>query len=172
MKLKARWQEFRQSSWDSRPLQERRILSIAFIVLMPVVIYFLLWQPAHTAIVRLNKTLPTLRMQDALMKRQAAEASLLLQRSQPAILNPAAMKIAIENSAANFQLRNSIEALDGVEPNGVRIIFSSVSYAKWLKWMHNLQQEQHIRVETLNVVALQSAGMVKISATLVNGVNN
>lgn len=172
MILKTRWQEFKKASWDNRPAQERRILSMASVVLMPMLVYFLLWQPAHTAISRLNKILPTLRMQDALLKRQATEASLLRQRSQPAILTPAAMKTAIENSAANFQLRNSIEALDGVEPNGVRIIFSSVSYAKWLKWMHNLQQEQHIRVETLNVVALQSPGMVKISATLVNGVSN
>lgn len=171
MNLKTRWLEFKKDSWDSRPAQERRILGSGSALLMPLLVYFLLWQPAHSAVARLNKALPTLRMQNAMLQRQAAEVSLLRQRAQPALLNPAAMKTAVENSAASFQLRNSIEALDGIEPNGVRIIFSSVSYAKWLKWMRNLQQEQHIRVETLNVVALQSPGMVKISATLVNGVS-
>lgn len=172
MNIKLRWLEFKKTSWDRRPAQERRILGLAAVALAPVVVYFLLWQPAHVAVAKLDKSLPMLRMQDELLKRQAMQASLLRQRSQPAVLNPAAMKTAIENSAASFQLRNAIEALDGVEPNGVRIIFSSVSYAKWLRWMRNLQQEQHIRVETLNVVALQSPGLVKISATLVNGVNN
>lgn len=170
MNMKTRWLEFKKTAWDKRPAQERRLLGITSVVLAPVVVYFLLWQPAHDAVAKLNKSLPTLRMQATVVKRQAAEVGALKQRSQPAMLTPTAMKLAIENSAVSFQLRNSIEALDGVEPNGVRITFSSVPYAKWLSWMRNLQQEQHIRVDTLNVAALQNPGMVKISATLVNGV--
>lgn len=170
MNMKTRWLEFKKTAWDKRPAKERRILGIASLVLAPVAVYFLLWQPAHDAVAKLNKSLPTLRMQAALVKQQAAEVAALKQRSQPAVLPPAAMKLAIENSAVSFQLRSSIEALDGVEPNGVRITISSVPYAKWLSWMRSLQQEQHIRVDMLNVVALQNPGMVKISATLVNGV--
>jgi len=171
MSLNTRWQEFRKNAWDQRPARERRILAAGTAVLAPAVFYFLLWQPAHDGIARLEKTLPQMRMQAALMKREAAELDTLRQRAQPAMLSPAAMKAAIENSATAFQLRNSIESLENIEPNGVRITFSSVPYAKWSDWMRSLQQGQHIRVDTLSVVALQSEGMVKIDATLVNGVN-
>lgn len=171
MSLKTRWQEFRKKAWDRRPAHERRILGITSIVLTPLVIYFLLWQPAHQAVAKLEKVLPLMRMQALLMKRQAVEVEALRLRAQPASLDPAAMKTAIENSAASFKLRGSIETLESVEPNGVRITFSAVPYAQWLNWMRSLQHDQHIRVETLSVVALQSAGMVKISATLVSGVN-
>jgi len=172
MNMKTRWQEFKKSAWDKRPAQERRILGLAAVVLAPVVFYFLLWQPAHDAVAKLEKALPLMRMQTALLKREAAEVETLRQRAQPALLNSAAMKTAIENSAASFQLRGAIESLESMEPNGVRMALSSVSYANWLGWMRSLQRDQHIRVDTLSVVALPSEGMVKISATLVNGVNH
>jgi general secretion pathway protein M len=169
MSLKTRWREFRKTAWDKRPVQERRILGIASVVLTPLAVYLLLWQPAHEAVAKLEKVLPRMRMQALLMKRQAAEVEALRQLAQPALLDPATMKTAIENSAASFQLRGSLETLESIEPNGVRITFSSVPYAKWLNWLRSLQHDQHIRVDTLSVVALQSAGMVKISATLVSG---
>ena len=171
MSLNTRWQEYKKAAWGQRPERERRILAAGAAVLAPALFYLLFWQPAHEGIARLEKTLPVMRMQAALMKREAAEVDTLRQRAQPALMTPAAMKAAIENSATMFQLRSAIESMENVEPNGVRVTFSSVPYAKWLDWMHSLQQAQHIRVDTLSVVALQSEGMVKISATLVNGVN-
>lgn len=171
MSLKKKLQELKKTAWDSRPVRERRTLAAGAAVLAPVAAYFLLWQPAHDGIARLEKTLPLMRLQAAQMQRQAAEVDALRQRAQLALLNPSAMKTAIENSATLFQLRGAIESLDSVEPNGVRVNFSSVSYAKWLDWMRALQRDQHIRVDTLSVAPLQTEGMVKISATLVNGVN-
>ncbi|HEY5993676.1 MAG TPA: type II secretion system protein M [Gallionellaceae bacterium] len=170
MSLKTRLHEWKKTSWDSRPARERRILAAGMAVLAPVVVYFLLWLPAHDGIARLEKRLPLMRLQAAQMQRQAAEVDVLRLQAQPAVLNPTAMKSVLENSAATFQLRGAIESLEGMEPNGVRITFAAVPYARWLQWMRSLQRDQHIRVESLSVVALQTEGMVKISATLVNGV--
>lgn len=171
MNLNARWQELKKTSWGNRPLRERRVLAAGAAVLAPAVFYSLLWLPAHDGVDRLDKNLPLLRLQAAQMQRQVAEADTLRQRAQPAMLNPTAMKAVLENSAAAYQMRGAIESMEAVEPNGVRISLSSVPYAQWLEWVRSLQRDQHIRVETLSVVALQTGGMVKISATLVNGVN-
>jgi general secretion pathway protein M len=171
MNLKARLLEFKKTSWDSRPVREQRALAAGAAVLAPFIFYFMLWQPAHDGVARLQKSLPLMRLQAELMQRQAAEVDALRQRAQPAMLNPTAMKTALENSAEAYQLRGAIQSLELMEPNGVRIAFSSVSYAKWLEWMRSLQRDHHIRVDTLSVVALQTEGMVKINATLVNGVN-
>ncbi len=169
MNLKTRLQELKKKFWDTRLPRERRVLALGAAVLAPLLAYSLLWQPSHVGIAALQQTLPLTRLQAAQMKRQAAEVDALRQRAQPALLAPAAMKTAIENSATLFQVRGSIESMDSVEPNGVRVTFSSVPYAKWLNWVRSLQRDQHIRVDTLSVVALQNEGMVKISATLVNG---
>jgi general secretion pathway protein M len=169
MNLKPVWQRFRKRAWDGRPAQDRRILAAAAAVLAPALAYFVLWQPGHAAVARLKAQLPAMRTQAAIMKREAVDAELLRQRPRPAVLNPTAMKTAIERSAEAFQLRSAIESLEGMEPNGVRITFSAVPYARWLSWVRQLRQQQHIRVNTLSVVALQTEGMVKISATLVNG---
>jgi general secretion pathway protein M len=171
MNLKTHWQELRKNSWDNRPVRERRILAAGAFLLAPVVFYFLLWQPAHDGVAKLEKNLPLMRLQAVQMQRQAVEVDALRQRAQPSVITPTAMKAVLENSAAAFQLGGAIESLEPMEPNGVRIAFSSVPYAKWLEWMRSLQRGQHIRVETLSVVALQTEGMVKINATLVNGVN-
>lgn len=171
LSLKARWQQLRKTAWDSRPPQDRRALSLAAAVLVPTLAYFVLWQPAHVGVSKLQAQLPTLRTQAALMRREAREVEVLQQQAKPAMLNPTAMKSAIEDSAEAFQLRGAIQSLEGMEPNGVRISFASVPYGQWLAWVRRLQQEQHIRVDTLSVVALQTEGMVKIDATLVNGVN-
>jgi general secretion pathway protein M len=169
MNLKPAWQRFRKRAWDGRPAQDRRILAAAAAVLAPLLAYFVLWQPGHAAVARLKAQLPAMRTQAAIMKREAVEAEVLRRQAKPAVLNPAAMKAAIERSAEAFQLRSSIESLEGMEPNGVRITFSAVPYARWLSWVRQLRQQEHIRVNTLSVVALQTEGMVKISATLVNG---
>lgn len=169
--MKARWQQLRKTAWDTRPPQDRRALAFAAAVLAPVLAYFVLWQPAHTGVARLQAQLPAMRTQAALMKREAREVEVLQQQAKPAMVNPTAMKTAIENSAEAFQLRGAIQSLEGMEPNGVRISFASVPYAQWMGWVRRLQQEQHIRVDTLSVVALQTEGMVKIDATFVNGVN-
>ncbi len=169
--MKATWEQFRKTAWDSRPPQDRRALTFAAAVLAPILAYLVLWQPAHSGVDRLQAQLPAMRTQAALMKREAREVDVLRQQAKPAMLNPSAMKTAIENSAEAFQLRGAIQSLEGMEPNGVRISFSSVPYAQWLDWVRRLQQEQHIRVDTLSVVALQTEGMVKIDATLVNSVN-
>jgi type II secretory pathway component PulM len=169
MNFKPAWERLRKRAWDSRPAQDRRVLAAGAAVLAPTLAYFVLWHPAHVADARLEAQLPEMRTQAAIMKREAVEAAVLRQQPKPAVLNPTAMKAVIERSADAFQLRSAMESLEGMEPNGVRITFSAVPYARWLSWVRQLKAQQHIRVNTLSVVALQTEGMVKISATLVNG---
>lgn len=169
MSLRARWLQFKKQSWDSRSAQDRRILTVLAVVLAPLIAYVLLWQPAHTGVARLETSLPLMRFQADWMRRQAEQVDMLQQRAKPSLLNPSEMKTAVERSAEAYQLRSAIESMEGIEPDGLRIAFSAVPYARWLEWARHLQQDQHIRIDTLDVVALHTEGMVKINATLVNG---
>lgn len=167
--MKARWEKFKKRHWDGRSARERQILVFCALALAPLAAYSLLWQPAHTASAKLRASAPDLRAQAERVRAQVAEVGMLRHRPHPAVLDSAALKLAIEASAARHQLRGALSTLDAVEPRAVRISLASVSFEQWLGWLRDLQQEQHIRADSVSVAALPQTGMVKISATLTNG---
>jgi general secretion pathway protein M len=167
--MKARWAALKQRHWNGRPASERRLLAFLALILIPVFSYLLLWQPAHHAVAQLQASVPAMRAQAAHMRGQAAEVEALRHRPRPALFDAAALKTAVEESAVRHQLRDALSALDAQEPNTVRITLASISFAQWLGWIRELEQEQHIRVDAADIAALPQTGMVKISATLTNG---
>ena len=169
--MKTRWQELSSKHWNNRPVQERRIIAIASTLLFPIVFYFLLWQPAHHAVAMLHNTLPVLQAQALKLREQSAEVDALRHRPELAALDATALKSSIAESAARHQLRASITSLETQEPNGARITCDAVSFALWINWLRELEQEQHIRAEAISISALPQSGMVKVSATLNNGNN-
>lgn len=169
--MKTRWQELRNKHWTNRTAQERFLILTLSAVLTPVVYYFLLWQPAHLAVGQLEQTLPTLRAQSLKLLDQATEVEALRHRPQLAALDSVALKISLEDSAQRKQLRSSITSIEMQESNGVRITCDAISFNLLLTWMRDIQQEQHIRAESLSIVALPQTGMVKVNATFTNGSN-
>lgn len=167
--MKSTWQAFKRNNWDARSLQERKVLTLLGWALAPVLIYFVLWQPARLAVKKLHASVPVMHMEAERLQIQAGEVERLRHFPKPALLDAVAMKSAIEDSASRHSLREAISTLDLQEPNAVRISFASVSFEQWLRWLRALQQEQNIRADSVSVAMLPQAGMVKISATLTNG---
>ena len=167
--MKANWLSFKKRYWDARTQQERNVLKLAAWALTPVLLYFGLWQPAHNAVQKLHASVPVMYMEAERLLNNASEVEMLRHRPKPALQDAVAMKATIEDSALRNHLREAISTLDLQEPNAVRIAFASVSFEQWLSWLRILQQEQHIRADSVSVAMLPQAGMVKISATLING---
>ena len=167
--MKANWLTFKKQYWDARSPQERNALKLAAWVLTPVLLYFVLWQPAHNAVQKLHVSVPGMYMSAERLRNHASEVEMLRHRPKPALLDAVALKSAVEDSALRHNLREAISTLDLQQPNAVRISFVSVSFEQWLRWLRALQQEQHIRADSVSVATLSQAGMVKVSATLVNG---
>ena len=167
--MKSAWKDFKKKNWDVRSQQERTLLKVAGWFLVPLLGYFVLWQPAHTAVQKLNFSMPLMNMQADRLQKQADEVELLRHRPKPALLDAVAMKSTIEESARRYGLKEALSSIDLQEPNAVRISFVAVSFESWLRWMGALQQEQHIRADSVSVAMLPQTGMVKINATLING---
>lgn len=167
--MKARWQAFKKRHWDGRAARERRAIVFAALALSPILAYFLFWQPAHVANKKLRADVPNMRIQAAHLRTQLAEAERLRHSPHPAVFDATALKVAVEASALRHNIRDAISTLDAQEPNAVRITLASVSFEQWMLWLRDLQQEQHIRAESVGIAALPLAGMVKVSATLNNG---
>lgn len=167
--MKARWLAFRKRHWDGRAARERHAIALGTLILSPLLAYFLLWQPAHVATAKLRAGVPAMRAQAAHLRIQAAEAETLRHHPRPAVLDAGMLKTAIEESAVRHQMRNAMTSLDAQQPGAVRIALAAVSFEQWLSWLRSLQQEQHIRAESVGIAALPQAGMVRINATLTNG---
>lgn len=167
--MKARWLAFRKRHWDGRAARERRALALGALVLSPLLAYFLVWQPAHVAGAKLRDSAPVMRAQAAQLRTQAVEAETLRHRPHPAVLDASALRAAVEESAVRHQMREALTSLDAQQPNAVRITLAAVSFEQWLNWLRSLQQEQHIRAESVGIAPLPQAGIVKINATLTNG---
>jgi type II secretory pathway component PulM len=159
----------RQHYWDSRALNERRIILIGLSVVLPLLCYLLLWQPAHDALTKLHSRLPQLRMQTEQMRRAATQVEALRHQSRLAVMDALAVKTAIEESATRHQLFAALTTVTAQEPNGARITLTAVSFEKWLSWLRELQTAQHLRVDSVAITQLAEPGMVAIRATLTNG---
>lgn len=167
--IKARLEALRRQHWDARPQPERRSILIGALFVLPLLSYFLLWQPAHEAVDKLHVKLPQLRMQTEQMRETAKQIEELRHRPQLAVMDALAVKTAVEESATRYQLRDALTSIAAQEPNGVRITLTSVSFEKWLIWLRELQTSQHIRVDSVSITRLAEPGMVAVKATLTNG---
>lgn len=167
--MKQKWLAAKKQYWDARSPQEKNALKWLVWALTPVLIYLLLWQPAHLAVQKLQVSVPVLYRAEVRLRADANEIEMLRQRAKPSSMDAAALKSAIEDSATRNSLREAISTLDLQPPNAVRITLTTVSFDHWLLWLRVLQREQSIRADSVSVAKLSQAGMVKVSATLING---
>jgi general secretion pathway protein M len=167
--MKKRWQELKKRYWEAREARERRAITLAALLLSPLLIYFTLWQPAHVANNKLRVSVPDLRVKAAHLQAQAVEVEEVRHHPHSTLLDINALKTAIEESAGRHQIRNAITSIEIQQPNDVRITLASVSFEQWVGWLRSLQQEQRIRVKSTGIAPLPQKGLVKINATLTNG---
>ncbi len=161
LKVKARW--------DGLSASEQRTLTWGACVLLPILSYFLLWQPAHSALDKLHKGLPLLRSQLAQMKVRSDEVQVLRQRAQPAVPDGAAMKKIVEDAASREGWAAPAFLLELTEQNDVRVMAESVPFSRWLHFLRELETTHHIRVATISVTPSSAQGVVKASGTLTSG---
>lgn len=164
--MKNRIAQLKALHWDTLSATEQKTILRGSWILLPLLMYGLLWQPVHQALPKLQAALPHLRAQADQMKSLAGLAQSLRQQAQLAVLDSDALKIAVEKSAKEANLPLLI--VPG-EQNSVRISAESISFASWLQWQRALESTQHIRVSSAMLVASPEAGMVKVQATLANG---
>lgn len=161
IKLAARWRALSAS--------EQRTLTWGASILLPALIYALLWQPANAALEKLHKSLPPLRAQLAQMKVQSDEVQSLRQQAQPAVADGAALKKIVQKAADQQGWSAPAFMLELTEQNDVRIVAESVPFPRLLDFLGELEATHHIRVGTISVSPSSAQGLVKISGTLTGG---
>jgi general secretion pathway protein M len=164
--MKALIAKYKERHWNTLSATEQKTILRGSWILLPLLVYGLLWQPAHQALPKLQTALPQLRAQADQMQTLAGQAQSLRQQAQLAVLDSDTLRTAVEKSAKEANL--PLLVVPG-EQNSVRISAESIEFARWLQWQHTLETTQHIRVSSAMLVASPEAGMVKVQATLTNG---
>jgi len=164
--MKALIAKYKERHWNTLSATEQKTILRGSWILLPLLVYGLLWQPAHQALPKLQTALPQLRAQADQMQTLAGQAQSLRQQAQLAVLDSDTLRTAVEKSAKEASL--PLLVVPG-ELNSVRISAESISFAQWLQWQRTLEATQHIRVASAMLVASPEAGMVKLQATLTNG---
>jgi general secretion pathway protein M len=158
--------QLKAQHWDTLSATEQKTIQRGSWVLLPLIMYGLLWQPVHQALPKLQAALPQLRAQADQMQSFAGQAQSLRQKAQLAVLDSDALRVAVEKAAKDANL--PLLVVPG-ELNSVRISAENIAFAQWLQWQRMLETTQHIRVSAAMLVASPESGMVKLQATLTNG---
>lgn len=148
--------------WEARPPRDRVVIAVLAAV-VGVALYFWLIQAAGHARQRLGSSVSVLRAQAAHLEQDAAElARMRALRPPPAAQSDLRAHLQAQVSAAG--LAGGLLRIDATDANHAQVAFSSVPFADWLDWVVALQA-QHIRLEVARVEALQTPGLVGVTAT-------
>ena len=147
--------------WVLRDTRERIILSAASLLLVFVLIYLLLFDPALTGRDQLSKQLPVLRQQVAQLQSLSKQAATLA--AKPAPLVSAITKEKIEASLARKGLKPQNLTLTGAF---LKLQLAAVSFADTLDWLDEMQKTDLLSVVEANLVVQASPDTVNATITL------
>lgn len=158
-----------KSRWAAMTASEQNTVKWGAAVVLPILFYLLLWQPAHTNVVKLQASVPQLRAQLAQIQAQAVEVQTLRQGAHPAVLEGDALRRIVTSAAEAAGWAAPVFVIEPADKQAVRVTAESIEFARWVKFLRELDSAHHIRADSLTVTPSPTTGMVKINATLVNG---
>lgn len=147
--------------WAARDPRERAMLAAAAAVAALGLIYALLIDPALSGRDRLNKSLPELRLQAAVMQSLSKEAALY------AGLNAAPV------ATVNAEVITATLTAKGLKPQNVamsgdlaKVQLAATSFAGILNWLDEMQRTSRLLVIDANFVATDKPDTVNATLTL------
>lgn len=150
--------------WAALAPRERRLLSVAGVVLLVAVFWLGLFEPAWNGRQTLQRELPQLRAQVAQVAglagvaRQAAEQA----RAVPA---PEALRARVEGSLQAAGLAASVGQLE-MSGERMTIKLQAVANSAWLAWLDGVLAETRMRVVDASVVREARPGFVSVKLVL------
>lgn len=147
--------------WIARTEQERRYLTVGFVVVSVALVYMALIEPAVEGRAQLQRSLPALRLQAAEVAGMANEARALV--GQPAMpVTP----MTRESLMASLGARGITPGSLTLTGEFARLQVSNVSFANLVAWLDAQRRENRIAVQEGTFTAQDPLGQVDASLTL------
>jgi general secretion pathway protein M len=147
--------------WLARTEQERKFLTIGAGVVVGTLVYLLFISPAVTGRTQLQKALPQLRQDAALLRSMALEAS-ELSRQPPAQGVPMARETLL---ASLSQMGMTAQSLT-MTGEFAKVQLSAVPFSSLVGWLDAQRRDGRINVQDASITAAGDAGKVDATLTL------
>lgn len=147
--------------WSVRDARERKMLTIAAVVVALSLIYALLISPALTGRELLRKKLPALREQAVQMQALSKEVGSYGEPTLPTVTTMSQASITAALSRLNLKPQNVTVTGDFAQ---VQLV--EVSFANTLDWLKDMQKTALISVSEANITALAQPDKVDVKITL------
>lgn len=155
--MKARFLEF----WQGLNPRERWLVGGGALVLLVMLLYAFAWQPVASGDKRLRARLPQLRADAAAVQAGALEVQ-RLRAAAPAVPPPDNVQAALEAAVRGANWQNA--TVQPVDATRARVIVPSVEFDRWVAWVGRLRTEQRLLLDSGEIEALPSPGLVKVNA--------
>lgn len=150
--------------WKARTAQEQKFLAAGGAVVALALVYTLFIDRAVSGRAELEKTLPKLRQEAAVVQALAVEASALASAGQPQVVPMT--RDTLTTSLATRSIKPESVAVTG---EFARLAFKDVSFANLVMWLDEQRRSSLVRVHELDLAAQGEAGQVSGSVTLTQG---
>lgn len=155
--LKLSFAEF----WSVRGARERKMLTIAAVVVALSLIYALLISPALTGRELLRKKLPALREQVVQMQALSKELAGYGEHT-PTMVTPMS-QTSVVAALARLNLKPQSVTVTG---DFAQVQLTEVSFANTLEWLKDMQKTALISVSEADITALAQPDKVDVKITL------
>lgn len=146
------------AAWQQRTLRERRVLTIGAVLLMMILGWWGIIEPAISARKKMQQELPVLRAQSAQIQSLAKEVAEL----PPAA--PAAQPLS-QQELTRLLTASGLKAQQiTVAGSTVTLNFSDVSFSALTEWLQKVQREQQLFVTDASITARER--LDRVDATL------
>lgn len=162
LRLPARLDE----AWANLAPRERNLVGIGLLVLLPVALYFYLWQPLAAERARLDTRVAQLRGELAQLRADSEEVKRL--RGQVPIRGASTLEATARLAASRFQLEDKLAEVSAQGGDRLVVNMQGVAFDAWLRWVGELGV-QGVGLDACKVEALPEAGQVNARATLTRG---
>src|SRR3989338_3902858 len=147
--------------WAARNARERAMLAAATAVVALGLIYATMIDPALAGREQLNKNMPVLRQQVALLQALSREAAALSGKTAPSIA--VMSREGIETALPRKGLKPQSVMLTG---DLAKVQLAAVSFAGTLGWLDDMQKTAGLAVVDAKIVAQAQADTVDVTLTL------
>lgn len=151
--------------WAERAPRERAILAAGGGLLLFVILYLALIEPAWNGIGRLERSLPAQRARAAELEALLAEVKALRGRPAVATMSATEARGALESSLTRAGLKAGriVPLSDG----DVQITFADVPVARWAPWLAGVERELGARTVAVTVTGREAVpGNVDVELAL------
>ena len=153
--------------WRERSLRERAVLAALAALVLALLGYALLWQPATDNVGRLQQELPLMRSEWARMQAMAAELAASRSRTATVVPTGADLQAALQQSLQEMGL--SAQKLTARADGRITLEWHDAPFSRMADWLDQARQKWRVRVVEGHVERTPHPGDVNARLVLRGG---